>query len=168
MAHTDETWFTYFHAGKGKSRGSKDTATIQTTTGEVIMSVEPSLGFRVGPQTEEVRESFEDNARLAGAAREMFAALRPLVQLAIDAGVSADAPAIKNALDAIEKAQPTKWDVLHDGAARYRGTHNECWEFIMNSQGQSVDYAIKHGNWAIERAELTPDVDAAPGAGPRV
>lgn len=156
MAHTDETWFTYFQAAQGNPRGSKDRAAIQTTTGETIMVIERPSGMRVRPKTAELRESFEDNVRLAGAAREMFVALQPLVQLAIDAGVPVDSPAIKNALAAIEMADPPRWDVLHDGVWKYSGTHNECFAFIMRSQGQSVDHAIKYEGWQIELSGLEP------------
>jgi hypothetical protein len=40
--------------------------------------------------------------------------------------------------------------VTHDAKAMFTGTHNECFAYILNHQGQSVDYALKHGGWRID------------------
>jgi hypothetical protein len=164
MAHTDESWFTYFHRDQANPRGSKDGATFQTTNGAVMMEITPASPFRKShPNTEKLRTEFEDNVRMAGAAREMFVSLKHLVQAAIDAGMPMDTPAIRNALVAIERAAPYKYDVVHDGLKKYRGTHDECFRYIMDSQGQSVDYAINYGGWGIEPPAATdPAADAAP------
>ncbi|MGY3582223.1 hypothetical protein ACVIGB_000852 [Bradyrhizobium sp. USDA 4341] len=167
MAYTDEKWFTYFHAKQGNPRGSKDRATVQDTNGAVILEISPaSPHYRPRPQTAQLLADFEDNVRLAGAAREMFVSLRQLLQAAIDAGIPVDAAVIRNAQAAIEMAAPQKFEARHDGVVKYTGTHNECFGYIHNSQGQSFDYAVKHGGWSIERAaDLAPAADEAPGSG---
>jgi hypothetical protein len=165
MAPTNQSWFTYFHAKQGNPRGSKDRATIQDTSGAVILEISPaSPHYRPRPQTAQLLADFEDNARLAGAAREMFGSLRLLLQAAIDAGMPLESAAIRNAQAAIEMAAPKKFDVLHDGVVKYNGTHNECFRYVLDSQGQSFDYAVEYGGWSVEPArEPAPGLEEAPG-----
>lgn len=170
MPHTDESWFTYFHADRGNPRGSKDRATIQTTTGAVMVELTPaSPHYRPRPQTERLRADFEDNVRLMGAARDLFGSLKQLIQAGIDAGLPADTPALRNALAALDMAVPAKVEVRHEGVVKFSGTHNEAFQYILQSQGQSYDYAVKHGGWSVDPVEPapapTPD-DAAPA--PRI
>lgn len=168
MPHTDESWFTYFHADRGNPRGSKDRATVQTTTGAVIVELTPaSPHYRPGAQTEQLREDFEDNVRLMGAARDMFGSLKQLIQAGIDAGMSSDSPVIRNALAAIDMAAPAKVEVRHEGEVKFRGTHNEAFAYIHQSQGQSYDYAIEHGGWSVDPVDPVPAPDDAAPA-PRI
>jgi hypothetical protein len=164
MPPTDESWFTYFHAEQGKPRGSKDYATVQDTKGAVILEIRPaSPHYRPRPQTARLLADFEDNVRLAGASREMFVSLRQLLQAALDSGMPMDSAAVRNAQAAIEMAAPPRFEALHEGVVKYTGTHNECFVYIHNSQGQSVDYAVKHGSWSIEPVNLpAPPTEEAP------
>ena len=52
-------------------------------------------------------------------------------------------------------AQPA-FRVLYEGDERMVGTHNECFAYVLRRQGQSVDYALKHGGWAIEPVRSLP------------
>ncbi len=151
MPHTDETWTIQFGAASGAAAGSRDRATVQTVHGQVLLALEPPAADR-SPGTEAVRESFEDNARLAGSARQLLIALDRLVQVAVDAGLPADAPAVGNALAALEQARPSKFDVVHDGARKFRGSRDECVYFVKRAQDAPVEHALQYDGWSIEPA----------------
>jgi hypothetical protein len=46
------------------------------------------------------------------------------------------------------------WDGEKDLPAQIKfcGSHNDCFAWILNNQGQSVDWAIKHGGYSIQAA----------------
>jgi hypothetical protein len=48
------------------------------------------------------------------------------------------------------------WHVLRGGDEKFRGTEPECFRFIVFGQGQSVDYATKHGGWTLEPVPEEP------------
>lgn len=39
--------------------------------------------------------------------------------------------------------------VTRDDKSKFVGTHNQCFEYILKHQSQSVEWAIKHEGWAI-------------------
>ncbi|OAH23780.1 hypothetical protein AX289_25150 [Methylorubrum populi] len=142
---TDETWFLRFE----KASGRKESALVQTTNGEALAEIR-AVDHHRRPNGPKLRASFEDNVRLMGASREMFRALGPLMRAAIAHGLPEDSPVVVDAMVAIERARPEIKSVVHDGAVRFVGTDDECFDFILRKQGQSVTYALAHGGWAIE------------------
>lgn len=142
---TDETWFLRFESATGEKRS----ATLQTSNGEALAEIH-AVDFHRRPNGPALRAAFADNVRLMAASREMFRALGPLVRAAVDLGLAEDHPLVVEAMSAIERARPDLSSVLHEGALRFVGTDDECFEFILRRQGQSVAYALAHGGWAIE------------------
>lgn len=142
---TDETWFLHFE----KATGRKSSALVQVTNGEAVAEIR-AVDFHRRPNGPAVRASFEDNVRLMAASREMFRALGPLVRAALELGLPQDHPLIVDAMAAVEKARPDQKAVVHEGQVRFVGTDDECFEFILGNQGQSVHYALAHGGWTIE------------------
>ena len=142
---TDETWFLRF---EGRA-GERKSATLQTTNGEALAEIR-AVDFHRRPNGPALRAAFVDNVRLMAASRELFRALGPLVRAAVELGLPEDHPLVADATAAIWKARPDVKSVTYDGAVRFVGTDDECFEFILRSQGQSVDYALAHGGWGIE------------------
>lgn len=142
---TDETWFLRF---EGRA-GERKSATLQTTNGEALAEIR-AVDFHRRPNGPALRTAFVDNVRLMAASREMFRALGPLVRAAVELGLPEDHPLVADATAAIWKARPDVKSATYDGAVRFVGTDDECFEFILRSQGQSVDYALAHGGWGIE------------------
>ena len=42
-----------------------------------------------------------------------------------------------------------KYKVTKNGKFKFAGTHNECFAFILNNQGQSVHHAVTYEGWNI-------------------
>lgn len=42
-----------------------------------------------------------------------------------------------------------KWTVIKDNKMVFKGTNNKCFEYVLNDQGNSVDYACKYGGYKI-------------------
>ena len=42
-----------------------------------------------------------------------------------------------------------EYKVTKNGKFKFAGTHNECFAYILNHQGQSVHYAIRFQGWNI-------------------
>lgn len=45
------------------------------------------------------------------------------------------------------------YDVTKDNAVLFCGTHDECFIYILRTQGQSVSYATTYGGFAIVEAK---------------
>ncbi|GJD90896.1 hypothetical protein BHAOGJBA_4440 [Methylobacterium hispanicum] len=142
---TGETWFLHFE----KATGRKSSELVQVANGDAVAEIR-AVDFHRRPNGPAVRASFEDNVRLMAASREMFRALGPLVRAALELGLPENHPLIVDAMAAFEKARPDRKAVVHEGEVRFVGTDDECFEFILGHQGQSVQYALAHGGWAIE------------------
>ena len=41
------------------------------------------------------------------------------------------------------------YQVNHNDEMMFRGTNNECFEYILNAQAQSVDHATEFEGWEI-------------------
>jgi len=45
-----------------------------------------------------------------------------------------------------------KYYIMHNEKLKYLGfSHNDCFKYILDHQGQSVDYALKYGDWEINK-----------------
>lgn len=44
----------------------------------------------------------------------------------------------------------TNYKVTKDGKKLFTGTQNECWEWLLNHQSQSTEWAIKYEGYKIE------------------
>lgn len=143
--HTDESWFLYFH--------KDDSAYIDTTDGARIANIAGPVYSN--PRVDQMRSGlialqFKDNVRVMAAGREMLRVLKHLAD-ELDHGELPDAEA-KMIWDVLEIAEPPLFNVFDDTRKlpRFQGTHDECFIYILKHQGQSVDYALKHGGWKIE------------------
>jgi len=47
----------------------------------------------------------------------------------------------------------TKYKVTRDNKELFSGTDNECFEWLLNHQSMSTDWAIKHEGYKIEGVE---------------
>lgn len=85
------------------------------------------------------------------AAREMLAALKAY-ETADQTGISPKA--LRGLIrQAIEAAEPPLFKAVKDAKVMFSGTNDECFVYIQNHQGQSVDYALKYGGWRIDPYE---------------
>ena len=160
----------YFGAEPGNPRATRDFARVQTTTGALIMRLEPPKGLAGRRAAEEVElaKDFEDNARLAAAGKDTFKALKKLLDAALAAGIDPDSPAVKEALGAITKADPPRFEVHHEGSDQpmFEGTNDECHYFLMRIQGQSTHFATAFGGFSIEPKRFAPQQEQEMEAGP--
>lgn len=159
--HTDESWFLHFHqegeitsttAVGERFRLPMVKAVVSTCRGEPIVMIEqcgPS-----GPNGLGISKQFKENVRVMAAAREMLRVLKHLAD-ELDHGELPDAEA-KMIWDAIAAAEPPLFNVYEQHFKtgykhhRFTGTNDECFNYILQHQGQSVDYALKQGGWKIE------------------
>ena len=144
--HTEETWFLHFSHERGQTHSH---ARIQTTDGSLITDLAPVEANRKTDYSRETAKRWKDNVRVMAAGQRMQKALGPLIEAALKAGLSADHPSIKEAQVALMMATPPLHVVTHAGEKKFEGTGDECFERVMRLQGQSVDYALKYGDWAI-------------------
>lgn len=155
MPGTKGPWFLYFNKDKTEavvSESNNATAIHLRAPGDEPKKLNNA----------DLKAAFEANARKAAAGQAMFKALSGLLSAAQEAGLAEDHPAIKDALRALEFADPPLFKVTRDGVDRFSGTHNECWTHILKSQAHSVDHAIKYEGWKIEPLEVAPEAEAAP------
>jgi len=57
-----------------------------------------------------------------------------------------------------KKKKPSEWltllcKVTKDGIEKFKGTKNDCWKYIHDSNGSSVYWACKYDGWEIEEVK---------------
>ena len=58
------------------------------------------------------------------------------------------------------------WIVTKDNKMVFKGTNNKCFEYVLNDQGNSVDYACKYGGYKILEDKPEDGVQYALTGGP--
>lgn len=167
MAHTEKTWSVFFGNNPGNPLGKKDFARIQAASGALIMKVEPPKGLvgRRAAEEVELAGQFEDNVRVAAAGNDLFKSLQKLLDASLAVGLDPASPAVREAVAALQKANPPRCEVLHEGQSIFEGTHDECHFYLMRLQGgQSVEMSTAFGEFKI--AAKSPDVAIEMEAGP--
>ncbi|MGY3581896.1 hypothetical protein ACVIGB_000032 [Bradyrhizobium sp. USDA 4341] len=167
---TEERWYLSFGANPGNMPGKKDFARVETQSGALILRMEPpkALVARRAIEERKLAEEFVGNARLAASGKDSFNALKKLLDAALAAGINPNAPAVREALDVIAKADPPRFQVRHESSDRvlYEGTNEECHYFLRISQGVTAEFATVFGGFRIQREASVLEQDLEPGRAP--
>jgi hypothetical protein len=165
---TNDRWYLSFGANPGSMPGQRDFARLETQSGALVLRMEPpkALVARRAVEEGQLAKEFVDNARLAAAGKDTFNALKKLLDVALAAGINPDAPAIKDALEAIAKAAPPRFEVRHESSERvlFEGTKEECGTFLRRTEGLATSFLTVFGGFSIEAKapELSKDLEAGP------
>jgi hypothetical protein len=163
--HTDESWFLHFQqegemtsttAVGERYRLPTGKAVVATSRGEPIVMIERCVPS--GPNGLDIAKQFKDNVRVMAAGREM---LRVLTLIANSDPGDVHPNFRQLAIDVLDQAEPPLFNVTYNNNVgafasleiKFTGTNDECFNYILQHQGQSVDYALKHGGWRIDKVQ---------------